>query len=118
MAAIQAYKGLGITKDILIKNASGANISPQTNDIIRAIIGREGSLHSAPELQISSDADTDSGSYFRKNYPSAGVNRLRLDASDLDFPAGIYTLAIEYFDRADSSEWKSVSREVFNLQDT
>lgn len=121
MSLILAYKSRGVTKDITITTAGGAVITPGANDKLRVVIGREGKLgvdFADAELVVTSDAATANGSSITKNYPSETKNRLRLDASDLNFEAGTYTLFVEYFDNADAQEWKNVSRQVFNLQDT
>jgi len=70
------------------------------------------------ELEVTSGTPTANGSTFSKNTPSSGVNRLRLDASDLSFDAGTYTLRVDYFDNADAAEWKNVDREVFVMENT
>lgn len=116
MALIFAHRNRGTSKSIVIYNGSGGVVVPGSNDQIRVRIGREGTLDSAPILTVSSDAPTAAGSSFTKNSPSDGTHHLRLDATDLDFAGGIYTLAVDYFDNADASEWKNVSRQVFNLE--
>ena len=111
MTLILAYKSRGVTRDITILDADGDAITPDSSDKIRAIIGREGA---EAQLTVTSDAATANGSSFTKG----ATNRLRLDASDLSFDAGIYTLFIDYFDYDDASEWKNVDRQVFCLEDT
>lgn len=122
MALVYSYKNRGITKDITIQDGAGATITPTTNDKIRAIIGREGKLGTNlvdAQLVVTSDAATANGSSFTKNSPLSGENRLRLDASDLDLiPAGVYSLMIDYYDNADAQEYKTVSRQVFCVEDT
>lgn len=113
MALIYAYQNLGLTHDITINNADGDAITPQTNDKIRCEIGHAGETL---KLTITSDSATANGSSFTKNTPSNGVNRLRLDASDLTFNPGVYTLTISYFDNADAQEWKLVDKQVFVLE--
>jgi len=41
-----------------------------------------------------------------------------LDAGDLDFDAGTYSMWVELFDVADARDWKTVSRQVFQLEPT
>src|SRR3990167_148671 len=110
MSIVYAYRTRGITKDITIKNGAGTTIVPGSNDKIRAIIGREGKLgtnFADAEFSVTSDAATANGSSFTKNSPSSGLNRLRLDASDLDaIPAGVWSLFIDFYDNADAAEWK------------
>jgi hypothetical protein len=121
MALIHAYRHRGLTKDLTIQDAAGDAITPGVNDKIRAVIGREGLLGSdlaTAKLVVTSDAATANGSSFTKGGGTGGSNRLRLDASDLGFAAGIYTMFVDYFDQADAAEWKNVSRQVFNLEET
>lgn len=121
MSLFYAYKSRGITKDITVTNAAGSAIAPGSNDKLRAIICRISGLSASldeAELVVTSDAPTANGSSFTKGGGSGGSNRLRLDAGDLDFVSGSYTLIIDYFDNADSGEWKNVSRQVFYLEDT
>ena len=115
MALVLAYQDRGLTHDIAILDTNGDTIIPGNNDNIRAIIGR---LGETPKLTITGGTDTDNGSSFTKNF-TAGVNRLRLDASDLALiEPGIYTLSTDYFNNADGQEWKVVSRQVFALERT
>lgn len=119
MALIVARSGRGITKDITLLNAADEAIVPVSADKIRAYIGRDrlnGSDLASAELLVTSDAATANGSSFTKNSPSSGLNRLRLDASDLDFDPGTYTLYIDFLDSVDTSEWKAAGRHVFVLE--
>lgn len=111
MSLVYAYKSRGLSKDITILDADGAAVTPGSSDKIRATIGREGET---AKLTVTSDAPTDNGSNFTKG----AVNRLRLDALDLAFEPGAYTLMIDLYDAADSAEWKTVSRQVLVLEDT
>ena len=111
MSLVLAYKSRGLTRDITILDAAGTAIVPGANDLVRATILREGQ---AAKLAVTSGTNTTNGSSFTKNFTS-GVNRLRLDAADLAFAAGTYTLQIDYFDNADAQEWKAVDRQVFTL---
>ena len=88
---------------------------PGSSDLIRVLIGRTATINTAPSLTVLSGSDTAAGSSFTKNTPSRGVHRLRIDASDLSFAAGVYTLLVDYFDVGDTSEWKTVSRHIFVL---
>lgn len=116
MSLIYAYQNRGMARLITIKDGDGAVIVPGANDKIRVRIGYEGDLDTDSLLTVISDAATANGSSFTKNSPSDGVHTLRLDASDLSFSAGVYTLAVDYYDNADASEWKNVDRQVFNLE--
>ena len=113
MTLILAYQDRGSTRDIVLTNSAGSTITVGPNDKLRAIIGREGET---PKLTVTSDTPTANGSSFTPNSPTSGTNRLRLDASDLDFEPGTYTLQIDLFDTADASEWKVVQRQVFQLE--
>lgn len=116
MALIHAYRSRGLTRDITIEDADGEAIVVGDNDEIRAMIGREGA---AVLLTVASDAPTAAGSSFTPNSPSSGLNRLRLDATDLAaLAAGIYTLYVDYYDNADAAEWKNVSRQIFSLEES
>jgi hypothetical protein len=121
MTLFLAYQDRGLTKDITVTTAAGVAISVGANDKLRAIIGREGRLESdlsGALLVVTSDAPTANGSSFLKNTPSSTSNRLRLEADDLDFEPGTYSLFIEFLDHADGDEWKNVSRQVFRLERT
>lgn len=111
MSLILAYKGRGLTRDITILDVNGGGITPGDSDKIRATIWRPGE---APVFTVTSDAATAAGSSFTKG----AACRLRLDASDLNFEPGVYTLSIDLFDSADQDEWKVVSRQVLTLEDT
>ena len=121
MSLIFAYKSRGLTKDLTILDGAGVAITPGSNDVLRIIIGREGELIadlSGAKLTFTSDAPSANGSSITKGGGTDGSHRMRLDASDLTFPAGTYSLIFDYFDAADSSEWKNISRQVFCLEDT
>lgn len=115
MSLILAYQNRGVTHDITINEVDGTAYIPAAADEIRVIIGREGAT---PKLTVASNVPTANGSTFTKNTPSDGVNRLRLDASDLDFEPGTYTLFLDLYDAGDAAEWKNVDRQVFCLEET
>ncbi len=113
MTLILAQQDRGLTRDIVIQNSAGATITPGANDQVRARILRLGQV---PKLTVTGTANGN-GSVFTKNSPSSGTNRLRIDATDLAaIDPGTYTLMIDYFDRADTSEWKTVDRQVFHVE--
>jgi hypothetical protein len=112
MTLILAYRSRGRTINIVIQDANGDPIIPGGNDEVRARIGREGKT---PELIVDSSAATANGSSFTKA-TVGNPNVLRLDASDLEFDAGTYTMFVDYFDNADGQEWKNVDRQVFHLE--
>jgi hypothetical protein len=111
MSLIYCYQGRGLTRDITIQDVDGATITPGVNDKVRVSIGRAGE---APLLTVTSGAPTANGSSVTKG----AANRLRLDASDLAFDPGVYSMAVEYYDNADAQEWKMVSRQVLVLEPT
>lgn len=112
---VSAYQNRGLTKDFTFQNTSGRVTVPGSSDLIRVLIGRIATINTAPLLTVLSGSDTAAGSSFTKNTPERGVHRLRLDATDLDFAPGTYSLLVDYFDAADASEWKTVSRHIFVL---
>ena len=97
MSLIYAYKNRGFSRDITIQDVDGDDITPGDSDKLRATIGREGEI---AKLTITSGTDTANGSSFT---PGA-TSRLRIDASDLDFAYGVYTLFIDFYDAADAAE--------------
>jgi len=109
MSLFFAYKNRGISKDITILDGNGNTITPGASDKVRATIKREGQT---AVLTVNSDAPTANGSSFTKG----ASNRLRLDASDLNFAEGTYSLIIDYYDNDDTQEWKTVDRQVFVLE--
>ena len=121
MSLILAYQSRGLTKDITVLDADGDAIALGDNDLLRIVIGHPGLLgvdFADAEFVVVSGTPTGNGSSITKNSPSSGVNRLRIDASDLTFDPGIYTLFVDLFDNADTQEWKNVDRQVFRLEDT
>jgi hypothetical protein len=110
MSLIYAYKGFGKTVDITISDSAGDVVTPGASDRLRVVICREGQ---DAILTINSTEATANGSSLTKGETS----RLRLDSADLNFAAGIYSLSVEYMDAADDSEWKTVQRQVFVLED-
>jgi len=109
MTMIYAYKSRGISRDITILDTDDAAITPTDSDVIRATIGRAGET---AKLVVTSAGATANGSSFTKG----AVNRLRLDASDLDFDPGTYSLIVDMYDASDSNEWKLVSKQTFFLE--
>lgn len=121
MSLFYAYKNRGITKDITVLDGNGDVVSVGVNDKLRAIIGRERLLSSdlsTAKLVVVSGTNSANGSSFEIGGGSGGSHRLRLDAGDLDFNPGTYTLFIDLFDNADAGEWKNVDRQVFVLEGT
>ena len=120
MALISADQFRGITRNITINKADGTTLTPGANDKVRAIICRLSELGGTADnptgakLIVTSGADTDNGSSFTKG----AINVLRLDAQDLTFGPGVFTLLVDYFDNADEGEWKHVSTQVFVLGET
>jgi len=115
MTLIIAYQGRGITRNVVINDAAGDPITPGANDLVRVIIGREGTLDTAPLLRVVSGTATANGSSVTKG----ATNVVRLDASDLALiDPGEYTFVVDYYDHADAREWKNVEREVISIQRT
>lgn len=108
MTLIYAYANENTTRDITIRDADGNEIVPTASDIIRVRIGREGET---PKLEVDSNTPTVNGTTFTKGEP----NRLRLDAQDLDFEPGVYSLTIDFYDNSDS-DWKMVDKQIFSLE--
>lgn len=121
MSLILAYRNRGLTRHLVMLNASGNPIVPGTNDVLRIIIGHEGKLgtnFADAELTFTSSAPTSNGSSITKSTALPAENIMRLDAQDLTFPTGIYTLIFEFLDVADANENKNIDRQVFSLQET
>jgi len=121
MSLILAYQNRGLTRDLVITDADGDPIIPGANDTLRIIIGHESKLGTNnvdAELTFTSAAATANGSSITKGIVPLGLNRMRLDAQDLDFPAGTYTLFFSLIDNADAGDEKTISRQVFILEET
>lgn len=116
MTMILAEKSRGKTFTISPTQASGSPVAVGSNDLIRIIIGHEGRLSAAP-LTLVSGTNSANGSSITVNV-SEGTHRIRLDADDLAFDAGTYTMVVDFFDNADAEEWKTIDRQVFHLEDT
>lgn len=105
MSLIVTHQNRGTTRNVVIRDAAGTTITPDAADTVRVVIGRE---RQTPVLTVSSAAPTANGSRITKG----AANELRLDASDLSFDPGVYTMFIDYYDAADAAEWKEVDEEV------
>lgn len=120
MSLILAYQDRGLTKDLTILDGDGGVITPGANDRVRIIIGRaseivtDGDTVTGAKLTFTSGTPTANGSKITKG----AANRMRLDASDLKFDRGTYSLWFDYFDNADAREWKNISRQVFQLEES
>ena len=115
MTLLLCERNRGKTADIVIQDTNGNTIVPEAADTLRIIIGRRGE---AAQLTVTEGSPTANGSSFTKNTPSSGTNRLRLDADDLTFNPGMYTLFIDLLDNSDGAEWKNVDRQCFHLDDS
>jgi hypothetical protein len=111
MALILAYKNRRLARDITILDADGITITPGSTDRVRISIGREGET---ALLTVDSQSPTANGSSLTKG----AANRLILDADDLGFTPGTYTMLVDYYDADDGPEWKTVSRQCFVLENT
>jgi hypothetical protein len=109
MTLVLAVVGTGITRTFTIQDADGNDITPGANDLVRVTIGRQGET---AKLLITSGTPTANGS----SLTAGATTTLRLDASDLNFDPGTYSMLTEYFDNADAAEWKPVSRQTFFLE--
>ena len=124
MTIVAADQLRGKTVDITLKDSADAEIVVVGADVLRAMIcrltelGGTAELPTGHKLLVRSDTPTVNGSTFTKDTPSANTHRLRLDAQDLTFEHGTYTLVIDLFDDADTQEWKTVDRQVFVLGET
>lgn len=125
MTIVAADQLRGKTVDITLRDADENPIVVVAADVLRAMITRRTELGGTAELPTghkllvrSDDGGTLNGSTFTKDTPAVNTHRLRLDAQDLDFEHGTYTLVIDFFDNADAAEWKTVDRQVFILGET
>lgn len=108
MTLIRARQNVSIVRDITIKDADGDTITPNAPDHIRATIKRVGGV---TRLTVADNASTANGSTFTKG----SANRLSIAASDLNFPPGLYSLFIDFYDNAGST-WRPVDQEPFLLE--
>lgn len=99
----------GGTRNVVIRDAAGAVITPGVNDLVRVRIGREGETE---VFTVTSGTPTAAGS----SVTAGAMNVLRIDATDLAFSPGVYTMYVDYFDNADAAEWKEVDRQDFCLE--
>lgn len=111
MTLIFAYQNRGLTRDLTINDADGAAVTFDSHDKVRVRIGREGET---AKFSVTSGSPTTNGS----SLTAANPTRLRMDAADLSFDPGAYTMFVEYYDHSDAQEWKEVSRQVFVLEGT
>jgi len=109
MSMLSVYDSRGKSWDITIEDPDGETITPGDSDFVRATIKRQGQT---AVLTVTSGTPTANGSLITKG----AANRLRLDASDLTFEPGAYSLIVDYFDAADSSEWKLVEKQILYLE--
>ena len=112
MTLLLAYQNRNFTRDIQLFAADGVTvITPTASDLVKATIFREGST---AVFTVTSGTDSANGSTFTKG----ATCRLRIDAEDMTMPYGVYTLAIDYYDNADSQDWKTVERQCFVVEET
>ena len=117
MSLIRVDKSRGKTFGITIKDAAGNVITPTGSDLVRIIIGYQGRLganNANAKLVLVSGSPSAAGS----SITAGAENTVRLDATDLSFDPGVYTMFVDYFDADDADEWKLVSKQVFHLRDT
>ncbi len=124
MTILLANQIRGSTHDITIKDSADATIVPAAADEVRVVIcrlselGGTAAVPTGAKLIVTSEAATANGSSFTKDGGGVGINRLRLDAQDLTWEPGTYTMLVDFFDDSDAEEWKTVDRQIFILGET
>jgi len=111
MTLIVLEQNRGKMLNIVMANADGTVITPGVADFVRVRIGRAGQ---ADVLSLTSGTPSAAGSTIT----AGATNVVRLDATDLNFTPGTYTLFVEYFDAADALEWKLVDEQVLRMRRT
>jgi hypothetical protein len=114
MSLIIAQQSLGITYDFVVRNVANDAITVGGNDSLRVTIEREGDT--SPKFQLTGFVANGNGSQISRNTPSTGTNRVRIDADDLTFELGLFSLLVDFFDNEDAQEWKRVDRQTFLLE--
>lgn len=109
---VHGYQSRGCTYNVTLFDVNGDPISPDTNDIVHCKILQ---LGETVTFEVDSTAPTANGSTFTKGDP---VNVLRLDAQDLVFDPGVYTISIELTDFEDVNDLKNAQRGVFTLEES
>ena len=97
---------------MILYDVNGDPITPDTNDVIHCKILH---LGETPVLEVDSTGNTLNGSSFTKGAPE---NVLRLDAQDLEFDHGVYTISVELTDAEDANDLKNAQRGVFSLEES
>ncbi len=124
MTILLANQIRGSTHDITIKDSADVTIVPSAADKVRVVIGRlsefggTAAVPTGAKLIVTSGVVTGNGSSFTKDGGGVGINRLRLDAQDLTWEPGTYTMLVDFFDDSDAEEWKTVDRQIFILGET
>ena len=108
MTLIVLEQNRGKTLNVVLADADGTTITPGGSDFVRVRIGRAGQ---ADVLSLTSGTPSAAGSTIT----TGATNVVRLDATDLNFALGTYTLFVEYFDAADALEWKLVDEQVLRM---
>jgi len=118
MSLIRVEKNRGKSFDYQLKDANGTVQQISSNDALRVIIGRESQLgnNNANAKLVITETATANGSVITRNV-SSNTHRVRFDASDLNF-VGVYTAFFDYQNAADGSEWKTIDRQVFAVEET
>jgi hypothetical protein len=109
---IKANKGRGCTYNVTFNDSAGEAITPDPADLIHCKVLHVGKT---PVFLVDSSAATANGSSFTKGAP---INVLRLDAEDMTFEPGAYTIVFELTDGNDADDIKNAQRGVFYLEDT
>lgn len=116
MSLILAHKKRKLIRDITIKDADGATVTPGANDVVRIKVGR---VRQAPILDLDSAAASSNGSTVAKNTPSSGSNRVSIVQADMDLLSpGVYSFEVSLVDNADSQAIKHVDNQILVVQGT
>lgn len=112
MSLILANKKRKLIRDIVIKGADGAVVTPGANDVVRIKVGR---IRQVPILDLDSASASANGSTITKG----ASNRVSIVQADMDLlPAGVYSFEVSLVDNADSQAIKHVDNQILVVQDT
>ncbi len=110
-------QNFGCSFDIELLDSDGNTIIPDASDVVTVQIKRRGD---AAVFNVDSSAPTAAGSSVTKatNAVSDKNNVLRVDASDVNFTPGIYSMMIELLDDSDSQEPKHADYHIVTVEGT
>jgi len=114
---LASFKGTGITWNFDVKDSKGSVIIPGKNDKLRIRIMERGG--SQVLFEVSSGTPSKNGSCVLKaGEEGREKNVFRFDDKDLEnLSIGSYSLVLDYFDNADSQEWKRIDTQVLFVFD-